>query len=174
MATPPFYDASQVVPFIALSFALWGCLSVVSAPFYLRDRTKWLGSLTALSGLANLLLNYLLVPGYGMMGAATATLICYAALFLVTAFIGRRYYPITYEWSRIIKIFLAAGAVYAGSLFITNDSEIIAGVLKLFSLLGFPVLLYLFKFFKPEEIDKAREILQIAPRYFRVRYLKIG
>jgi len=162
MATPPFYDAHKVVPLIAFSYALYGCYFVVAAPFYLTDRTKRLALIVSLAALPNLLLNYLLIPGYGMMGAATATFISYAALFLATAFIGRRYYPIPYESARVLKIFLAAGLVFTGSLYINSASPATMGLLKLASLLGFPSLLFALKFFKHEEIQKARELVNAA------------
>lgn len=169
MATPPFYTAYKVIPLIAFSYVLQGCYLVVAVPFYLTNRTKWLAYLVGSAALANLLLNYLLIPGYGMMGAATATFISYASLFLAAIFTGRRYYTIPYEYSRVLKIFLSAGLVFIGSLYINNASPIITGLLKLASLLGFPALLFAFKFFKLEELQKVVEITNIAIKQAKMR-----
>ncbi len=169
MATPAFYGAYRVVPLIALSYLFYGCFSCVSAGMYLEKKTKYIPYIIGAAAALNLGLNYLLIPTYGMMGAAIATVSSYALLLVVALFVSRRFYPISYEWSRIGRIFLAAGLVYLGSMFITNDSPIIAGVLKALTLLGFPALLFAFRFFKPEEITRAKELLKMAPGYIKMR-----
>ena len=169
MATPPFYGAYRVVPLIALSYVLYGCFMCVNAGMYLEKKTKYIPFIVGGGAALNLGLNYLLIPTYGMMGAAIATVSSYLVLLIVAFFVSRRFYPVSYEWSRIGRIFLAAGLVYLGSMFITNDSPIIAGVLKALTLLGFPALLFAFKFFKPEEITGAKELLKMAPGYIKMR-----
>jgi len=169
MATPPFYGAYQVVPLITLAFLFNGCFSCVNAGIYLEKKTKYIPFIIGAGAALNLGLNYLLIPTYGMMGAAIATVSSYALLLVVALFVSRRFYPISYEWSRIGRIFLAAGLVYLGSMFITNDSPIIAGVLKALTLLGFPALLFAFRFFKPEEITRIKELLKMAPGYIKMR-----
>jgi hypothetical protein len=106
------------------------------------------------------------------MGAAVATVISYLLLPAGAYLVSKRYYPVKYEWGRVVKIFAAAGLVYVGSLFITNNSAIIAGLLKLLSLLGFPLLLFAFRFLKPEEMQKTKEIIRAGPGYLKQRVLR--
>jgi hypothetical protein len=108
------------------------------------------------------------------MGAAVATVISYLLLPIGSYFVSSRYYPIKYEWGRVAKIFIAAGLVYVGSLFIKYDSAIIAGLFKLLSLLGFPLLLFAFRFFKPEEIQKTKEIFRAVPGYVKRKWANKG
>jgi len=169
MATPPFYGAYKVIPLIALSYVLYGGYFILAAGLSLEKKTKYLPFIVGAGAAMNLGLNYLLIPSYGMMGAAVATVISYLMLPIGSYFVSRHYYPIKYEWGRVAKVFLAAVLVYAGSIFITNDSAIVAGVLKLLSLFGFPILLFVFRFFKPEEIQKTRKILRAAPGYVKLR-----
>lgn len=168
MTTPAFYDAYKVVPLIALSYVLYGCAHVFAIGIYLMKKTKYSPLITGICAIVNIGLNFVLIPNYAMMGAAVATVISFFILAVGGFIVSMKYYPIRYEWSRVAKIFLAAVLVYVGCLFITNDSAIIAGVLKLISLLGFPILLFVFGFFKPEEIQKAREIFRVAPEYIRL------
>ncbi len=172
--TPPFYDAYKVIPLIAVSYVLYGCYFVFNPGMLIAKKTKYAAAIVGAGAIVNLGLDYLLIPGYGMMGAATATVVSYLLLPIGMFFLSRGYYPVKYEWGRVAKIFLAAGLVYAGSLFIRNDSAIIAGALKLVSLLGFPLLLFAFRFFKPEEIQKAKEIFRAAPGYVKRRWAKKG
>jgi O-antigen/teichoic acid export membrane protein len=174
ITTPPFYGAYKVIPLIGLSYILYGCYFVFHAGIWLEKKTKYLALIVGVGAAVNLGLNYLLIPSYGMMGAAVATVISYLLLPIGSYFVSKRYYPIKYEWGRVAKIFLAAGLVYTGSLFIRNDSAIIAGLLKLLSLLGFPLLLFAFRFFKPEEIQKTKDIFRNVPRYVKRKWVNKG
>jgi len=174
MAAPAFYGAYKVLPLIAVSYVLFGCYQILAAGITLEKKTKYIALIVGVGAAVNLGLNYLLIPGYGMMGAAVATLIAYLVLPVGSYFASKRYYPIKYEWGRVAKIFLAAALVYAGSIFITGGSLLITALLKLLSLLGFPLLLFAFRFFKPEEIQKAKEIFRAVPGYVKLRWAKKG
>jgi O-antigen/teichoic acid export membrane protein len=174
MTTPPFYGAYKVIPLIAVSYVLYGCYQILSPGILLERKTKYLAFIVGFGAAVNLGLNYLLIPSYGMMGAAVATVISYLLLPIGSYFVSRRYYPIKYEWGRVAKIFIAAALVFVGSLFIKNDSTIIAGLFKLLSLLGFPLLLFAFRFFKPEEIQKTKEIFRAAPGYVKRKWVNKG
>lgn len=169
MAAPPFYGAYKVIPLIAVSYVSYGCYFILAPGINLEKKTKYLALIVGAGAAVNLGLNYLLIPSYGMMGAAVATVISYLLLPVGSYFVSKRYYPIKYEWDRVAKIFLAAGLVYAGSLFIRNDSAIIASLLKLLILLSFPLLLFAFRFFKPQEIQKSKEIFRAVPGYVKIR-----
>lgn len=170
MSAPAFYGAYQVIPLIAVSYVLYGCYVILAVGITLERKTKYVALIVGVGAAVNLGLDYFLIPGYGMMGAAVATLIAYLLLPVGSYLVSKRYYPINYEWGRVARIFVAAGLVYAGSLFIRSDSAIIAGLLKLASLLGFPLLLFAFRFFKAEEIQKTKEIFNAVPGYVKRRW----
>lgn len=94
MATPPFYGAYKVIPLIALSYVLYGCYFVLAAGLNLERKTKYLPFIVAVGAIINLGLNYLLIPSYGMMGAAVATVISYLILPIGSYFVSLRFYPI--------------------------------------------------------------------------------
>jgi len=170
MSTPAFHDAYKVVPLIALSYVLYGCYFIFAVGINLEGKTKYVALVALGAAVLNLGLNYLLIPDHGMMGAAVATVISYTMLPIGSFLLSQRYYRIKYEWARVVKIFLAAAIVYAGSVFIDTNSATVSGVLKIVALLGFPILLLLFGFLEPEEAEKAREIIRGAPRYIRQRF----
>ena len=169
MATPVFQEAYKVIPLITLSYVLYGCYFALNLGIYVGGKTKYLAVFVGASAVLNLGLNLLLVPRYGMMGAAVATLTCYLMLPIASYFISKRYYAVNYEWGRIVKIALAASLVYAASFLVGQSyalvhSHLIVGVFKLLTLLAYPILLYMLRFFKPEELQKAGELLKGAGR----------
>jgi O-antigen/teichoic acid export membrane protein len=170
MAAPAFYGAYQVIPLIAVSYVLYGGYIILAIGITLERKTKYIALIVGIGAVVNMGLNYLLIPRYGMMGAAVATLIAFLLLPIGSYLVSRRYYSVQYEWGRIARIFLAAALVYGGSLFITSGSPLTTGLLKLVSLLAFPVLLFAFRFFKPEEIQKTRQIFRAVPGYVRLRW----
>jgi O-antigen/teichoic acid export membrane protein len=172
MATPAFHSAYKVIPLIALSYVLYGCYFVLMVGINLEGKTRSLAVFVACAAVLNLGLNYTLIPHYGMMGAAIATLISYIILPVGSYLVSQRYYPIKYEWGRVAKICLAFGVIFAGSLFIPYQSGVVTGVYKLLTLLAYPILLYVFRFYHPEEIQKTKEIIKAAPGYLKRRLLR--
>jgi len=167
MSTPPFREAYKVVPLIALSYLFYGCYFVFMVGINLEGKTKYTALMAGMAACLNLGLNYVLIPDHGMMGAAIATVVSYLTLPIGVFFISRRYYRIDYEWARVGRIAVAAAAVYAGSIFVDNDSMAVAAVLKMLLLLAFPLLLYLSGFFRADEMEKAGEAVRAAPGYVR-------
>lgn len=174
MATPAFHGAYKVIPLIALSYVIYGSYEVLSVGIGLMAKTKYSALIVAIAAIVNLGLNYLLIPDFGMMGAAGATLASYLLLAISSYLVSRRFYTVDYDWGRVAKIFFAAAIVFSGSFFISDTygvvhSYVIVGVFKLLALLTFPVLLYFFGFYQPEEIKKAKEIIKAAPGYVKRR-----
>ena len=153
MATPPFYSAYKIVPLIAFSYILLGCFSILAVGIGIKKKTKWIPLITGIGAIANLGLNYLLIPLYGMVGAAIATLLSYSLLPIGSYLVSRRYYVVSYEWSRVIKILVVASLIYVGCYFSPTV------FIKVPILLTYPILLYLFKFYHPDELTKAWAIL---------------
>jgi O-antigen/teichoic acid export membrane protein len=70
-----------------------------------------------LSGLAvTALVIILFMPKYSYWAAAFGHLASYVVMFVVSAVLGAKYYPIPYRWGRLGGIFLLMGAVYLISL----------------------------------------------------------
>ena len=49
-------------------------------------------------------LNFLLIPGHGIVGAAWANGAAYAVQAVLGYIFSQRFYPIAYEWSRIARV----------------------------------------------------------------------
>jgi O-antigen/teichoic acid export membrane protein len=82
--------AVLLMPWIAVAAALNGLRSTLfEVPFHLAAKTKslvWIGGIAAL---ANLLLNFLLIPKHGLLGAAIATVAAFAVSVGVSYMLGK-------------------------------------------------------------------------------------
>jgi O-antigen/teichoic acid export membrane protein len=113
--TRQFHGASSVTPWIALGAMFQGVYLVGSIGIIITKRTAIYPVATGIAAAVSLAANALLIPMYGSVGAAWANAIAYGVLALVTVAFSLHYYPISYEWGRLLRIAAAglAGAVLA-------------------------------------------------------------
>ena len=65
----------------------------------------------------NVGLNLVLIPPYGMIGAAIATVAGYTLMFVLMAWHAQRIYPVPYQWRRIVtSVAAAVGLLLIGKL----------------------------------------------------------
>ena len=64
-----------------------------------RTQFNWIVS--GIAAVLNIALNFALIPPYGMMGAAIATIAAYTTMFLGMAWWSQRIYPVAYQWRRV-------------------------------------------------------------------------
>jgi len=117
LAQPKYYEAHKVVPPLVLATTAYGAFLIMNISLILTKKTVYTSIAIGAGALLNLLLNFLLIPKFQMMGAAVATLISYLAAGSLLYLFAQRQYSIPYEFSKIIKIAaLGAGAIAAGAL----------------------------------------------------------
>lgn len=158
MAAPEFHPAWPALPIIALGYLFWGLYQVVSTIFYRLERTWTVGVLACGAAVLNLVLNALLVPAHGFMGAAWATLATFGVLAAATWTMAERTLPVGYEWGRILGPFLLAAGLYGLSALIPEWPLWAVIGTKLGLVLLLPAVLLLGGFLVREERDKLREL----------------
>jgi O-antigen/teichoic acid export membrane protein len=110
--TRQFHDAARVTPWIALGVMFQGMYLVGSIGLVITKRTTRYPLATGVAAGTSLLANWLLIPRYGVQGAAWANTIAYATLAAVTVGFSQHLYPIRYEWSRLLRVAAAGVAAY--------------------------------------------------------------
>lgn len=104
--------ASGVVAPVLLACFFQSAASLMDAGLYVRHRTGLKLGITMATTTVMLLMYALLIPNYGSMGAAVATLIGFAFLAVCTWAVSRHVFPIQYEWSRLAVLLLLAIAFW--------------------------------------------------------------
>ncbi|MEL7112451.1 MAG: lipopolysaccharide biosynthesis protein, partial [Pseudomonadota bacterium] len=104
--------ARQIIPWIAFAGLLNGLIIHYYAEvFHLAHRTGELALLMLIPAAANIALNLVLIPQFGLLGAVTATLASYALGLAVLALKGRRLIALPMPIRDLTKIALAAIAM---------------------------------------------------------------
>lgn len=101
MSTPTYYWVYTIVPFIAYSYFFYGLYMVVNIGVYIKNRTQEIALLVGISALINVLLNIILIPLIGLIGAASANLSAYFALFTIAGLRSRKFRITNYNWTKL-------------------------------------------------------------------------
>ena len=176
-----YWPAASVIPLLALSSVLDGASRVLNVGITLRKRTILSPVVIGAALAINIGLNVVLIPRYGMMGAAVATLLSYIAFCAFRYWASSLFYKVTYEWDRVFSAFIVGGAVTM--LFYVIDHLRNIGVLrfgffpavltKSCLALSFPAVLYLLNFYDEKERRRLRELsLKVWARIERGKALE--
>lgn len=107
-----FHPAYLVIPLITFAYSFWGAFSVISAGAVIKNKTYFIVITQLIAMSINIVGMLVLIPRYGMIGAAWATFISYLALPIVIGIFNRKLYPVSYEYQRFLQIFLIGMAIY--------------------------------------------------------------
>lgn len=160
MATSQFWSAAAVVPVLVLANIVYTFHFHFNIGLLLEKKTKYIAVVNLTNVVLVLAFYWLLIPRYGAMGAAVASLIAYAFKAIMTFVLGRRFYPIHFEARRALKLLVVSAIVYFGVRFLSFESTFLSLTVKGIAIVvAYPLLLQAMRFFSPDEIRKLREIV---------------
>ncbi len=105
-----------VVPVMLLSYMLLGMLFNVSMWYKLSGKTNMAIWITLAGLLVTTVVNVVFMPRFSYWASAFGHLASYLTMFILSAALGARYYPIPYNWKKIGTIFGLMGLAYLGIL----------------------------------------------------------
>ncbi len=112
---PAFWPGAEVVAPLAFAGALWGGYTVLAIGIGRMRRTQFNWVITGSAAALDVVLNLLLVPRYGIHGAATAAVSAFALMFTAMALYAQRIYPVPYQWRRVFTLLsVAVGLTVVG------------------------------------------------------------
>lgn len=104
ITTSGFHEAALPVPVILLAYVTAAWTAATKFGIDVSEQTRFYSYATGISVVVTLAAYATLIPPYGSMGAAWATLIGFAARFAATMFWAQRLYPISYGWARPLMV----------------------------------------------------------------------
>lgn len=154
-----FWSGLTIVPIVLGAYLFNGWYTNFIAGIYIEKRTASLLWLTALGVGIEVLLCLILIPILGIAGGAWATLAAYLGMSLLLLLYVQRFYPISYEWGRVLLLLgILAALLAAGFLLVDfGDLSLEAGLIRLGLLAAYPLLLWATGFFSGGELDRMRE-----------------
>jgi O-antigen/teichoic acid export membrane protein len=138
---PAFRAAAPIIPVVALAYLCHGVFLLTSIGIGIEKKARYYPIVTAAAAAVNLALNFALIPRWGMMGAAWATVAAYGTMAAVGGVLSHRVFPIPFEWTRLTGTVALAAAV---ALLSTLAPETLLGAVavKAALLAAFPAVLF--------------------------------
>ncbi len=158
LTKPTFSESSRVVGPLAFSTVSYAAYIVIAIGVGRSRRTQFNWVVTAAGAAVNFGLNILLIPSYGMMGAAIATVAAYTTMAVGMAWWAQRVYPVPYQWRRV------ATAALVGVALASLGKVLDAGIpLSVALILAYPVALLAAGFALPDERARLRALVTRSP-----------
>jgi O-antigen/teichoic acid export membrane protein len=112
---PRWAAVGTVVTWTAIGVLLQGVYLLTSIGLNITKRTQYYPVATILAAATNIGLNFLLIPRYGIVGAAWANGAGYAVQAALGYAFSQRFYRIEYEWGRLARLAASGIAAYAAA-----------------------------------------------------------
>lgn len=106
-----FWLGLFVVPYLMMAYWFQGWYVNFTAGLFIKEETKKLPVIMLTGASVTVLLNIILVPIYGMLGAAIATLGSYLIMAIMIYYFSQRVYHVPYQMYRAAAMILVAAAV---------------------------------------------------------------
>lgn len=168
MATAPFISSYKIIPIITFSYIFYGIYFYTAVGLNLKKKTIFQPFVVGFTAIVNIILNFFLIPPYGIIGAAISTLISFAIMAIIATQISQHFYYIKYEYNRIIAIFLTGMILFLLSGYIKFNDVLLSFLFKLILWISYPILLI----FSLLEKSDQNEIKAVFQNYFK-KYLKV-
>jgi O-antigen/teichoic acid export membrane protein len=130
-----FWSGLSIVPILLLAYWFQGWYINFSAGIFISETTKRLPQITLIGAGITIAANLILIPYFGMMGSALATLASYAVMALIIYYYSTKAFDVPYKLlTGFGMMVIAAGLYYLKPTVISFGlSELMASLLLLIS-----------------------------------------
>ena len=109
LAAPEFFDSYEAIGPLALGAALYGVYLALVVILGRTGKTEYNFPVTIVATIANVALNLILVPAWGIVGAGVALIASYLIVIVLIYGVSRRIFPIPWQWGRLAVVVGAGG-----------------------------------------------------------------
>jgi O-antigen/teichoic acid export membrane protein len=151
LAAPKFFDSYEAIGLISTAVTLYALYLVLVVILGRTGRTEFNFPAAISALVVNVVLNLVLVPTLGIVGAGLALLASYLVVLALMYGFTQRLFPVPYEWARLLRVvFTVAALVGIAELLVPTEGA--EGLLLRVALfLAYPLLLFATGFFTEGE-----------------------
>jgi len=146
---PEYAGAASVVPVIVIGYSLQALYFVAVTPIFFRRRTRMLPPVTIAAAAINICLNLMLIPPFGILGAAWATVGAFGFQLAATFLVARRQFRVTYEAGTLSVLGGTLSIGYVMTWGISGWAAAAAIPIKLAIVIAYLALCYRLRIFDP-------------------------
>lgn len=150
-AAPKFFDAYKAIGPLVAGTALYAIYMVLLVVLGRTGRTEFNFPATLVGVVANIALNLILVPIWGIVGAAISLGVSYAIVLILMYIFTQRLFPVPYQWVRLLKVVGATAVLIAVGEVLVPNQGIAPLAIRLLLISALPFALLATGFFTKEE-----------------------
>jgi O-antigen/teichoic acid export membrane protein len=152
-----FHRAADAVALLSFASTAYAAYTVVAIGIGRARQTQFNWVVSGVAAAVNVVLNVILIPPYGMIGAAISTAAAYLVLFLGMVLNSHRVYPVDYQWRRVLTL----GSAAIGLTVLASVLDVPLAVAILIAL-SYPLALLPLGFYLPAERRRLRSLFGAA------------
>ena len=122
--------ALDIVPIVLLANLCLGIYHNLSIWYKLTDKTRYGMYISVVGAIITIGFNVIFIPKLGFMACAYATLLAYGLMMLISVVLGRKHYPVPYDFKRI-AMYLLGGTLVSFLSYYQFDRDILIGTVFL-------------------------------------------
>jgi O-antigen/teichoic acid export membrane protein len=141
LAAPKFFDAYEAIGLISTAVTLYALYLVLVVILGRTGRTEFNFPAAIGALVANVVLNLILVPSLGIVGAGLALVASYLVVLGLMYVFTQRLFPVPYEWGRLLRVTLTVAALVGIAELVVPTSGALGLLLRAALFAAYPLLL---------------------------------
>lgn len=151
LAAPRFFDSYEAIGLVSTAVTLYALYLVLVVILGRTGRTEFnfpaaIGALAA-----NVVLNLLLVPSLGIVGAGIALVASYLVVLGLMYAFTQRLFPVPYEWGRLLRVVATVAVLVGAGELLVPTSGALGFLLRVALFAAYPLTLFATGFFSAGE-----------------------
>lgn len=143
LASEKYADAYPIIPYVIVGQAVYACTIILNSGLFIGKKTHIMTWVMLITCLLNVGLNVIMIPVYGILGAAQATLISYIIYAILLTYCSMKEFSFSIEYKRL-TLYICSSLVM---LLVLEQIDIANNIGALFSKIGIGIVLYSFMIF---------------------------
>jgi O-antigen/teichoic acid export membrane protein len=131
LASKKYGEANLILPYIIIGQLIHSSGNILNSGLFIKKKTQIMTMIVLVSCLLNIVANILLIPKFGILGAALATLISYTFYTIIITYYAFKEFSFTIDYQHIFLYIIVAIAMYFLITFINGGSPLSNLIIKI-------------------------------------------
>lgn len=112
LASSKYLEAYSVLPYVVIGQSIYACSIILNNGLFIKKKTHVVMYVISVAGLLNIGLNIILIPRFGILGAAQATLISNTFYTVVITYFAFKEFKFEIDYPHILLYVFVAAVMY--------------------------------------------------------------
>jgi O-antigen/teichoic acid export membrane protein len=159
-----YWEGYRVVPYVLVAYLFWATSTFFDSGFYIMRKTFYKPFIMGMATALAIALYWVMIPKYGLLGGAYATLMCFTAFSLMTYAVSKRIYPLKYPLGKFGCILSLGVAIYVLGDLMPEENGLLNLGLRTILVLLYPVIIVMTGIIDGEVMNEIKIYLGLIRR----------